>query len=148
MSREINLEEPLSEEDRQYLVERDQWRKIAAADGHGDPERAKREASARWKERRSPSAAPPQPPTVLAGDLTTPPAGDGDGGGDGGSLDEKPYDEWPYKALQEELKVRKQEALGEGMEQAQADELYKAGGSQADLVKRLEEDDERAAGQQ
>jgi len=142
MSREIDLTKPLTEDERQYLIDRDKWVMLARADGHDDVERAKREAVERndiTQGRRPPTlvgeqAVVQQINAQMAVEQENP-----------DPLADKPYDEWPYKALQEELKVRKQEALDAGMDQAQADELYKAGGAQADLVKRLEADDERVA---
>jgi hypothetical protein len=134
MSREIDLTKPLSDEDRLYLVQRDKWRLLAQADGHDDLNRARREASEKFFSRTGPA---PQPATPVAGDLPQ-------GGAEAPQGDEeKPYEEWSYPELQEELKVRRQEALDNGMDEAEAKELYKAGGSAADLVQRLKDDDER-----
>ena len=143
MAREIDLTKKLSDFDRQYLVDRDRWRDLALADGHEDIERAKRDAV-----ERNDLTQGRRPPTLVGEAAVVEEANAQQAQGPVDPLADKPYEEWPYKALQEELKVRKQEAVDAGMEQSEADELYKAGGAQADLVRRLEADDERVAGQE
>lgn len=132
MSRQIDLTKPLSDEDRKYLQDRCRWRDIATADALDSPQEAAQEAEKELSPDGSLAA-----PTVVAGGAPVVPQG-------GDPLEGVPYAEWPYKALQEELKARKVEALDTGMDQAEADELYKAGGTQTELVKRLEDDDARA----
>lgn len=136
MARKINLEEPLSAEDRRYLVDRCRWAQLALADGLGSPQEAQRQAEAARLKRPSPGPDP-QPATVVTGGAPPEPTATGD------DLDNKPYEEWPYTALQEELKVRKQEAVDAGMDADEANRLYAAGGKTSELVARLVADDER-----
>lgn len=134
MARVINLEEPLSTEDRQYLVDRCRWAQLAQADGLDSPKEAQRRAA----QKLTPDGSLAAPTIVVGGPPPEPQEVTGD------PLADKPYGEWPYKALQEELKVRQQIALEEGMPEAEAKEKYKAGGTQVELVQRLEDDDAAA----
>lgn len=139
MSRKIDLSEPLSDEDRAYLVDRDRWRDLALADGHEDMDRAKREASEAndiTQGRRPPTLVGEAARVQAANAEPTPPAD---------PLADLPYDQWPYKALQEEVKVRLQEALDAGVPEVEAREKFKAGGNTATLVKLLQDDDEENA---
>lgn len=138
MSREIDLTKELSAEDRQYLVDRDRWRALATADGHDDPERAKRDAVAANELTQT-----RRPPTVVTHEAVVEEANQQQAAAQENAdpLADKPYEEWPYSALQEELKARLQEALDAGMAEADARERYKAGGKQADLAQRLTDDD-------
>lgn len=138
MSRKIDLSEPLSDEDRQYLVERDRWRDLALADGHEDVDRAKREAT-----EANDILQGRRPPTLVGEAAIVQQANaTADGAEPTGEEEDLPYDQWTYKALQEEVKVRLQLALDDGMPEAEAREKYKAGGKATELVALLEKDDE------
>lgn len=138
MSREIDLSKPLSDYDRQYLVDRDRWRDLALADGHEDIARAKREAT-----EANDITQGRRPPTLVGEAARVQEANAAPAPAD--PLADQPYSEWPYKALQEEIKARLQEALDAGVPEVEAREKFKAGGKQADLVKILEEDDAEIA---
>lgn len=133
MSRNIDLTQPLSDEDRKYLQDRCRWRDIATADALDSPQEAVKEA----EEALAPDGSLAAPTVVAGGTPVVPPQGDD-------PLANLPYSDWPYRALQEELRARKAEALDNGMDQAEADELYKAGGTATELAARLDADDERA----
>jgi hypothetical protein len=134
MAREIDLTKKLSPEDRQYLVNRDRWRDIAEADGHGDPRRAKREAEANRGSLTQVALPPtdPQAPAKTLAEVT------------GRTSDEEDsnYEEWSFDELKAELDDRKAEALEGGMSAEEAGRRYSKGGSQKDLVARLRADDE------
>jgi hypothetical protein len=134
MARVINLEDPLSDEDRKYLVDRCRWAQLAQADGLNSPKEAQRRAAARL----TPDGSLAAPTVVLGGTPEVPQEPSGD------PLADKPYEEWPHAALQEELKARQQEAMDAGMPEAEAKEKYKAGGKSAELVQRLKDDDATA----
>lgn len=137
MAREIDLTKPLSDEDRQYLVDRCRWSQLAQADELASAQEAQRAAS----EEHTPSTPSPQPPTTVVGGAPVEPT-------QGATSDEQdPYEEWTYEELKAELDVRKQEALNEGMPTDEAGKLFSKGGSQKDLVARLYADDERVSGQ-
>lgn len=140
MSRKIDLTEPLSDEDRQYLVARDRWRDLALADGHEDVDRAKREAS-----EANDITQGRRPPTVVGEAAIVQAANEQAAQEPVDPLADVPYSEWPYKALQEEIKVRLQLALDAGVPEVEAREKFKAGGNTATLVKILEDDDEENA---
>jgi hypothetical protein len=139
MSRKIDLSEPLSDEDRAYLVERDRWRDLALADGHEDIDRAKREAT------EANDITQGRRPPTLVGEAARVQAANAEPSPPADPLADLPYDRWTYKALQEEVKVRLQLALSDGMPEVEAREKFKAGGKAAELVKILEDDDEENA---
>lgn len=118
MAREIDLTKALSEEDRKYLQDRCMWHKIAIADDAASAAEAQQAAVESHE-----VTTPPVRPETLVGQQAIVNAANETVEEDEEDL---PYSEWDYKDLQAELKER-------GLN---------AGGSQADLVKRLEEDDE------
>lgn len=141
MAREIDLTKKLSAADRQYLVDRDRWHDIARADGLTDGDEAreahKRKLAADPTQVSAPPTVFPQPGT----DLPKPP----------GELEEEdlPYDEWVVADLKQELKVRRDLALAEKTAtEEEAATRYSTAGSKADLVARLQQDDEQVAPQQ
>src|SRR5687768_691635 len=139
MSRQIDLTKKLSDEDRAYLVARDRWRDIALADGHEDVNRAKREATENndiLQGRRPPTLVGEQALVQQANE--NPPTS---------TEEDMDYDSWSFDDLKQELDVRKEEALAEGMSPDEANKLFSKGGGQKDLVARLVADDERV-GQQ
>jgi hypothetical protein len=135
MAKEIDLSKPLSSEDRAYLVQRDRWRSLAEADGHGDPRRAKAEAEAsrgeltqRAHPTTDPQAIVPTPEEIHSR------RDEGDS--------EEPYEDWSFEDLKAELDARKTDALDGGMSAEEAGKRYSKGGSQKELVARLYADDE------
>lgn len=140
MSRDIDLSKPLSAADRQYLVDRDRWRDLALADGHEDPERAKRDASEAndiTQGRRPPTVFGEQA-LVQQANAETPVEPEED----------IPYSEWTFDELKAELDARKADAIAAGMSEEDAKKAFSKGGGQNDLVARLEADDERVAPQE
>lgn len=138
MSRKIDLSTPLSDEDRQYLVDRDRWQDLANADGHGDPEQSKREAIQGFRTAQEHSV--PEPTRVGAeaklaaaeqNPAHQPSSGDED----------EDYEDWTFEDLKAELDERKADAVANGMTQEDANKRYSKGGSQKDLVQRLRDDD-------
>lgn len=137
MARAIDTSKPLSEDDRQYLISRCMWGKLAEADKVAAEQAAATAVEGNTTEQVN------LPPTHVLGPQATTPTAQAPAGGD----EEAPYTEWTYSELQEELKVRRQEAIDGGMNEDEAKKLYSAGGSQADLIARLEEDDARNSSQ-
>jgi len=137
MSREIDLTKKLSDEDRQYLVERDRWRDLALADGHEDIERAKREATEAndISQGRRPPTLVGEPARVAEANASQAPVE---------AEEDLPYEEWSYDELKAELDARKTDAIAGGMNTEDANKRYSKGGSQKDLVQRLHDDDEAA----
>jgi hypothetical protein len=132
MARVIDLTKPLNAEDRKYLQDRCRWKDIATADALESPQEAVQKA----EEELTPDGSRAAPTVVVGGAPVSPAAGDD-------PLADKPYSEWPYAALQEELKARQQEAIDAGVPVEEARETYKAGGKAPELVARLEADDKR-----
>ena len=140
MSREIDLSQPLSDEDRQYLIDRDRWRDLALADGHEDIARAQREATEAndiTQGRRPPTVFGEQARVQAANADAAPTSDEGE--------EDLPYEEWTFDELKNELDVRKADAVEAGMSEEEAKTLYSKGGGQKDLVARLYADDERVA---
>lgn len=136
MSREINMDGPLSDEDRAYLLHRGQDAKVEFLDAvHGSegeepprPEDFKPESAG-----DRPPGSPETPPLLTMGDADT--IGDIDQSGyeqSEGGVQEAPYKDWTVAELKDELKER---------------ELPVSGNHQA-LVARLEEDDAAREGEQ
>lgn len=144
MAREIDLTKPLSTEDLHYLAQRDRWHQIARAEGHEDPDRAKREYEAEAFQQTQVSLPPvnPQAPARTLEEVGGVPSG-----GEGEDEELEPYEEWTFDDLKAELDDRKAEALGSGMNAEDAGKRYSKGGSQKDLVQRLYADDELKAGE-
>lgn len=140
MSRKIDLSSSLSDDDRQYLVDRERWSDIAIADGHEDPERARREAAqaADVKFLRRPPTVFGEQALVQAANAEQSPSE---------PEEDLPYEEWTFDELKAELDVRKADAVAAGMSEEEAKALYSKGGGQKDLIARLEADDERVAAQ-
>ena len=136
MSRFIDVTKPLSPEDRKYLEDRCLWARLAQADEVAQEEaRAAAEAGAVVTQVS-------HPVTHVAGPLATTPTD-----GPPAAPEDDDYTEWSYAELQAELKARKEDAVAQGMSEADAKAKYSAGGSQADLVARLEADDAEGAGE-
>lgn len=135
MAREIDLSKPLSDEDRQYLVDRCAWSRIAQAD-----QIAADQAQAKAVEDNK--IENPQPSPTRTGAAALAEAANASPGDDGGE-EELPYEEWSFEDLKVELDRRKQLELNGGMSTEEANKLFSKGGSQKDLVARLYADDER-----
>lgn len=160
MSREIDLTKPLSDEDRKYLEDRCRWRDIAIADEGSDPGPSLPDDSIVGSQENSPNAEPahagaqnPEPvlapeAALLVGSGTEPPTppadgadgGDATGNPDADGADTEPDDEdegdnyddeeaWTFQDLRTEATGRPG---------------VSAGGSRADIIARLREDDARA----
>lgn len=130
MARAIDTSKPLSADDRQYLIDRCMWAKLAEADEVEEAQAAAQAAANASTEQTN------RPPThVLGPQATTPQTQETPG------PEDDDYSTWSYTELQEELKVRRQEAINAGMSESDAKAKYSAGGSQADLIARLEADD-------
>lgn len=140
MARKIDLTKTLSAEDRQYLVDRDRWHDLARADGHEDPAQARRDAEARRAAPSQPALPPTDPQAPAVQRVPEDQSVDTD--------EEEDYSAWTYQELQAELKDRRAAAIESGMSEAEADERYKAGGKQAELIKRLEADDASASAEE
>lgn len=137
MAREIDLTKPLSAEDRQYLVDRCAWSRIAQAD-----QIAADEAQAKAVEQNEITTPQPTPTATGAAALhAAQTAQEEQAASD--DEEEAPYEEWSYDDLKAELDRRKQLELDGGMAQEEANKLFSKGGSQKDLVARLYADDER-----
>lgn len=144
MSKQIDLSKPLSDFDRQYLVDRGRYDLIAIAD---DTERdavaekladeapdAPSTDSARAQQQREPQTAPggDNPRPLSAGGQEQHDAGSGEEE-EGDNYDDK--DVWSYAELQSEIKDRNEES-----DRAEEDKMS-AAGSREELIERLRADD-------
>ena len=139
MVRKIDLSKPLSDDDRQYLVDRDRWRDLATADGHDDPRQARRDAEQGLRPTQvSSTVLTPTSPAL-------PPRRQDPGDGSTEVNDQEPvdYNTWTFEDLKAELDDRKAEAIEAGMPEEEAAKRFSKGGKQKDLVARLEADDDQ-----
>lgn len=137
MSRQIDLTKPLSDEDRQYLTDRDRWRDIATADG-AEAASVLPDDSIAGAFGQHPDAVPANAgaaPTDDAGN-PLPPEGSADASAD---QDADNYDDdsaWSYEDLKDEVRERKE---------AGADDAPALNSSREDLIAWLRSNDEANA---
>lgn len=145
MAREIDITKPLSDADRQYLIDRCAWHKLDqnaqyVQDGELTPPGEVGEA----KDFTPPAQVPAPQPTVVGEQLLVKQANEQAGQSTPDPLADKPYEEWPFDELKKELDARKADAVAAGMDEAEATKRYGKGGGQKDLIARLNADDEQA----
>lgn len=123
MSRTIDLTEPLSEEDRQYLLDRGREQQVFANDAKfsNDPEAIRRALYI--------------PGTSVDKAEGVPETPDGPLDDDGESEDN--YETWTHDALQEEIRRRNAE------DDRDEEDHLAVSGNKAELIARLREDDEQ-----